>query len=298
MSPTHSASGLDGGWLNAWLAAVGITVLLPEARLAWSGGGRPHAIIHVPTDDLPSAIAAALPPADALGALAIAKKLDDGTTLGQRFSSDAFAARAGRARATGDWTLGVLATDAVDTGEPVNSPFNTPAPKGLTLHDRFASCRGALADDASGRIAASLAGRGTRVKMNGLGFDVTRILVASDPRGDKWVDPVVETLAFFGLAMVPCRGDGTRRSARGWHDSPSRPGAFCWPTWEPPLSAAAIDGVLDVFWNADLDRRRRSKGRGAGWRWPNPVRRVYCSVPYQPQGSSDATRGYASEVLA
>ena len=33
----HEAPGLPADWLNGWLAAIGVTVLIPGARLRWTG---------------------------------------------------------------------------------------------------------------------------------------------------------------------------------------------------------------------------------------------------------------------
>jgi hypothetical protein len=310
VTPTIDTPGLAGSWLNAWLAALGITVLVPHLRLYWSPDPAPHALFTprpdpnhrtsatepATVDDLGELIALQLPTVDALHSLAIAKHLDGLPSLEQRPTKTTFAARAQHARRTGDWTLAVLATDAVTDDKPANAPLNPPAPKGLTLHDRLVACRKALGTSPAPAITRTLTGAGKRVKMNGLGFDATRILIASDPKGDKWVDPAIETLAFFGLAFLPSRGDGTRRTTRGWFDAPSTPGALCWPAWHPALTAPAIDGLLDTFWNADAARRRRGT-KGSQWRWPDSIGLVYHTVPYRWHGTMDPTRGYASEPL-
>ena len=62
----------------------------------------------------------------------------------------------------------------------------------------------------------SFAGRAVRVKDNGLGFDQTRLGSLADDTS-IWIDPVVEELAFFGLAILPVRGKGIdRRMSRSF----------------------------------------------------------------------------------
>ena len=92
------------------------------------------------------------------------------------------------------------------------------------------------------RIRDSLTGRAGRVKDNGLGFDQTRLGSQADETS-IWIDPVVEVLAFFGLALLPVRGRGadrqldrfadTRERQRGWP-------AFVERTWMSAGRRSAI----------------------------------------------------------
>lgn len=278
------APGLTADWLNAWLAAIGVTVVVPETRLRWSDDPRPHAAFSS-GDTLIDDLVVRLPAVDDLAQLVIAKHHPGSDTeLGQKIDATTYRDRAALARRQADATLAIVSTDLADAqdGRLPGSPFNPPVPKGLTLHDRVVDCRRALGDDPTGALAASLAGRGVRRKINGLGFDYRRILVASDPIGDKWADPVIELLAFCALTLLPSRGDGHHARFRGWTQPPSRRGAFSWPAWTPALTGVGIDALLDRFWRADD--------------LPE-VRRAYRSVPYRSLGSSDMTRGYASEAV-
>jgi hypothetical protein len=274
------APGLTADWLNAWLAAVGVTVLIDDAQLAWTDGPLPHAVFtHPSAAPLEELVADALPSVEDLEVLAIARTHPDtDTEFSRKVTHDSYAARVPLARQHGDPTLAATVTDLDETtnNELTHSPFDPPAPKGLTLWERLCTCRSHLTDPA-GQIAATLKGTARRVKANGLGFDHRRILTPTDPVGDKWVDPAIEVLAFAALALFPTRGDGRNAAHRGWTDRPTHPGALRWPTWHQALDAPGIDAYLDRFWD--------------GSALPTAV---YSSVAYQKQHGSDPTRGYAS----
>jgi hypothetical protein len=279
MTPTH-APGLPARWVNAWLAALGVTVLLPDARLGWQGRTNPSAVfLH---DDFVGALAAALPDEADLHELAIARSHPQlGLEFPRKVATEQWIARVSLARA-GDSTLTATVTDLVrERDEPIaHSPFDSAVPKGLTLHDRLIRCRQEITDPVS-QIAATLAGCAERKAFNGLGFDYTRLLAPTDPLGGNWCDPVVEFLAFYGLAFMPVRGDGTTLRVRGWVGRSLKRGSFSWPTWDALLDAANIDALLDQFWNGG-----------------NPaVSAAFGSVPYQPRGSADSTRAFASERI-
>ena len=133
-------------------------------------------------------------------------------------------------------------------------------------------------------------------KGNGLGFDLTRIGSLSDFT-DPWVDPVIETLAFFGLALLPVRGRGTdkrfdRRTAitaqRGWQrrEGSQELSDFHWPAWRQPLDSDGVDALMDL-WNPECKGTWARVGVHAAWR----------SVQFQRTGSSDVTRGFGAERL-
>jgi len=46
------APGLTADWLNAWLAAIGVTVLVPGIRLGWSADPLPVAHFDIPVGDV------------------------------------------------------------------------------------------------------------------------------------------------------------------------------------------------------------------------------------------------------
>ncbi len=290
MATTHRAPGLTGDWLNGWLATLGVSVLLPSARVAFEGDGTPVACIEIEDGrDLAEALTEALPATEDLDELAIAR-----SRLSRKVRVDSYREAASTARATRDWSLSSSLTDLgerdVDKELP-HSPFDPSAPHGETLWTRLVRCREALgvADELRCTIAASLAGRGARIDANGLGFDYRRLPAAALGAGQNRVDPVIECLAFYGLALFPVRGDGTRAVARGWRwDAGSRRTRFCWPVWHAPLDRFAVDALLAAVYASRLDRNVTQR---------LGVDAIFEAVPYRPTGSADATRGFGSRRL-
>lgn len=291
MTTSYRAPGLTGDWLNAWLAAIGVTVLLATARVAFAGDENPVACIEMEGDhDLAEALAAALPREADLEELAIAR-----SRLSRKVLIDAYREAASTARTTRDWSLSSSVTDLGERDvkkELPHSPFDPPAPQGLTLWERLAGCRKALpvAEDTLRRtIADSLAGCGERIRANGLGFDYRRLPAAALDERQVWVDPVIECLAFYGLALFPVRGDGVRAVARGWRwDKASRRTRFCWPVWHEPLDRFAIDALLGAVYASRLDKNAAHR---------LGVDAVFEAVPYRPTHSNDVTRGFGSRRL-
>jgi hypothetical protein len=266
---------------------VGITVLVPAARLAWTAGPEPVAVFCEDAD-LADSVATALPGAEAVSRLAIARQHPEGgSEFPRAVSREVFHERAVCARASHDLTLEASVTDLAeaDSGKLAHAPLDPPMPRGITLHERLATVRAALGADATDRIRRSLVGGGIREQGNGLGFDHRRFPAGVQPDANVAVDPVVETLAFYGLLLLPVRGDGHQGHQRGWTASPSARGAFTWPVWSAPLDRWAIDALLDLAWSG-LDRPAlRAWG----------VTGLYGSVPQQAKSKSDVGRGYASE---
>ena len=218
-------------------------------------------------------------------------------------SVDSFRERARMARKHPySWTLSSTMTDLLisQDGEVAHGPFDPSGPGTIKwLHHRLLKLQRALAPSAE-RLRDSLLGQAARVQDNGLGFDHARIGSLAD-KTKMWTDPAVETLAFFGLALLPVRGDGVderlnrrpgkeRHRQRGWRpldNDASRD--FAWPAWRQPLDSAGIDALLDAWRPDRLGRKADWKllGIHAGWR----------SVAYKAQSSSDATKAYGSERL-
>ncbi|HLH69938.1 MAG TPA: hypothetical protein VKY90_13150 [Candidatus Dormibacteraeota bacterium] len=279
------APGLRANWLNAWLAALGVTVLIDGARLRWSDDGVPVAVLEVPSaDDVATAVAEALPRSDQLDALAIARP-----RLERRVTPDRYRAAAAIARRSqSDFSLAASLTDLAppeDSGVLRHGPFDPAVPRGETLWDRLRRCRETL--EGAGRVEdlvrRSLEGNGIRFGINGLGFDVTRI--SDTDAAAKYVDPVIEYLAFWGLAFFPVRGDGKRLRTRGWGTTPS---VLVWPVWRPPLDRWAIDALLGLAFGTRQVKRWRELGLG--------IHRAYESVRYQASGD-DRTTGFASRSV-
>lgn len=291
------APGLTADWLNAWLAAIGITVLAPSIRLSWTDESIPIARFLCPErHSLASVVATALPDIHQLETLAIHE-------MPRQVNLAVYGECATRARQhlsawrTGDFSLAASTTDLVidakwkEGQEQLrHSPFDPAAP-GTTgsVYDRLVKCweeLNRIAPSPAEAIAATLSGSGVRVEANGLGFDFRRLAMGVHAKSKKTVDPVVECLCYFGLALFPVRGNGRRERPRGWVDPPSRRGAFSWPVWEQPLDAWGIDALLDRVHARPQDMKMlRRYGVFGSFR----------SVPYKPMADADTTRAYASE---
>ena len=293
--------GWPAEWVNAWLAAVGTTVLDDRIRLHWTAGGTPVAVLSASELDPVDALVESWPDAKLLEDLPIATRWRKSTeVLKRKVSVDAFAERARAARGHArSWALSSTMTDlCVDkAGEVAHAPFD-PAGTGPMkwLHHRLTRVHENVGPASVDRIRRSLTGRSERVENAGLGFDQSRLGSLSDDT-NMWVDPVVEVLAFFGLAVLPVRGRGSdgrldranREDARqrGWRKVPGTSGSrFTWPAWQQPLDLAGIDALLDI-WNPDRRSRWPRVGVHAAWR----------SVRYRSRGSNDPTRAFGAERL-
>jgi len=287
----YDAPGLTADWLNGWLAAIGVTVLLPDVRLSWSDDAIPIARFHHPTEvDFVSAAAAALPTERSLAGSVIARRLDGAThEFARNVTLEAFQERAALERAGQSHHLAASVTDLVrdahlDRVDLPHGAFDPATPHGETLWSRVNACVEKLGQvpDRAERVAAALAGAGARAQLNGLGFDSRRLPSGLHPAAATkvYVDPIVETLCFEALRLFPVRGNGRASRQRGWLGAPSQRGAFTWIAWSPALDRWAIDALLD---HAQI----------AGARPPVIAR--YQVVPYQPSGASDTTRAYFSE---
>lgn len=292
--------GLPGEWINGWLAAVGVTVLDARLRLHWTTDGAPQAVLSAAEVDPVAALVESWPDAALLSGLPIAESWKGAGEIRRKVPVEAFAARARAAR--GDlhaWTLSSTMTDLCvdDAGEVAHAPFDPAGPGTIKwLHHRLAKVHKHV-EPTAGRISDSLGGRAGRVKDNGLGFDQTRIGSQADDASIR-VDPAIEVLAFFGLALLPVRGHGgdrrldrfadVRERQRGWRKTADSRDArrFHWPAWVQPLDASGIDALLDA-WNPEKRRAWARVGVHAGWR----------AVAFQRRASADPTRAFGAERL-
>ena len=292
--------GLPASWINAWLAAVGATVLDSRIALRWTTGRTPAAVLVADDVDPVEALAASWPDREMLAELPIAEHWHSTPPMPRRVAVEAFKARAHAARGHPfSWTLSSTVTDlSLDANREVaHAPFDPSGP-GPTkwLHHRLLKVHRGVFPSAE-RLAQSLLGTAERVKDNGLGFDLTRM--GSQVDGSAMaVDPVVEVLAFFGLALLPVRGDGTDASQhrssyssavqRGWARvrANRRQYRFKWPAWSPALDRAAIDALLDI-WNPDMKRHWNRFGVHAGWQ----------TVQFKPRATADTTRAFGAERI-
>jgi len=286
------APGLAADWLNGWLAAIGVCMLLPEARLRWTDEPVPTACFLLAGDaPLPEAVASALPSAEQLQRLAITRHLDGRRELPRKVTLAAYLDRVAVERQTRDYTLSSTLTDLVPdqhTDDLPHSPFDPTVPKGITLWERVMKCRQAVEDPVTD-LDATFAGKGRRVAANGLGFDARR-LVAGVQAHDKRVDPLVELLAFLAMPLFPMRGNGQRADqarARGWEGPPGQTGAFRWCAWSAYLDGWAIDALIDLLPSARKERPVAKRLGITAW---------YRSVPYRQLSTSDTTRAYGAEA--
>ena len=293
--------GLPAGWVNAWLAAIGVTVLEPRIRLHWTMQDAPVAVLSSVELDPVEALVDAWPDAEFLRALPIAENWNDTVELKRKVSIEHFVARVRKARGHPFvWTLSSTMTDlSVDQNGEVAHALFDPAGPGTTkwLHHRLLRTHELAGPACKERLRDSLVGQADRVKNYGLGFDSTRLGSLADA-SDPWIEPVVELLAFFGLAMFPVRGHGVDRRLsryanpderqRGWQKAPGSNGPrhFVWPAWQQPLDTAGIDALLDG-WNPWRKQTWARLGVHAAWQ----------SVPYQRRGSADNTRAIGAERL-
>jgi hypothetical protein len=286
---TYQATGLRGNWLNGWLAAIGIAVLLPDARLSWSSDAIPTAIFEFP-GDLADELARAIPSEEDLSKLAIARTHEGSKVeLQRKVRREDFADRSRLARSSHDGSLEATITDLgfEDAGFCAHAPLDPPVPKGLTLHDRLVSIRAGIDRDSRSAIEASLKGRAQRRRGNGLGFDMLRFPAGVQAQADVQVDPFIELACFFGMLLMPVRGNGTTARQRGWSNRALSRHAFSWPVWEPSIDRWGIDALLDIAWGGHPQSVLKTWG----------ITGLFGSVAQQPRSTSDVSRAYGSERL-
>jgi hypothetical protein len=281
----HEAPGLPADWLNAWLAAIGVTVLVPGTRLRWTDAAVPFAVFETNQPaDLATLVADALPTAETLARAAIARTLP-GTQhdFSRNVTLAAFGERAAVERRVGG---GILAASVSDLSADLNpdslehGAFDPPAPRGETLWSRATACAQALATtDIAGRVRDTFSGSGRREALNGLGFDARRFPAGMHAARDVYADPVIELLAFAALPLFPTRADGRRVRQRLWTDGSTRRGALQWIAWRPALDCWGIDALLDLP-PRDVSGSSLVK---------------YRVIPYQPSARADTTRAYFAE---
>jgi hypothetical protein len=282
MTAQLEAPGLTADWLNGWLAAIGVTVLLPDVKLAWSDEGVPYAVFEHDrgAGDLPERLSASMPDEGSLESSILAD-------LPRRVTLEEFRSRSADERRQRSLHLAASVSDLrfdADQGNLDHGAFDPPGPGTVgALWHRAVKCAAKIpSDERVEWITRSLAGEGTRVTVNGLGFDSRRL--ASGVRGNEasganQADPVVELLCFSSLALFPTRGDGRQIRQRGWRRSSTQDGSFTWVAWRPWLDRWAIDAFLD------LDVGHRSY---AG----KDVIARYEVVPYRRKADADPTRAY------
>lgn len=305
--------GLPAEWINGWLAAVGTTFLDPEMRLSWTSDPSPIAVLHHPYNDPKTAVAEAWPNSRRLNKMPLARDHQGCAPLERQVPVEAFVERVSASRGHPDaWTLTSSLTDlALNSGKVAHAPFDPAGPGPIKwLHHRLVKVNGHIPhDDPAGLVKAvadALAGLSVPVADNGLGFDITRIPDrASESGGSIRVEPVIEVLAFFGLALLPVRGDGVRRRQerarqRGHGIGGRREGVFVWPAWSQPLDRWGIDALMDLWYQTWALRKT---GDGLRWRTSSSewsklgVHAGWETQPYRPTANADSTRGFGSSRI-
>lgn len=311
--------GLPASWMNAWLAALGATVLVPDMRLSWSEDAEPSAVLQHPSSDPAAAIAAHWPDSHRIDALPLKRQQDELPRNKTGPSEKVVPARLFRQTLLNGphderdtHSLSSFWTDQSthdDAGQQrcVKSPwFCLGVPRGETLHARlvsaerhFRSSREATETSLQAAVAAALAGRSLHVNCNGLGFDARRVVKNNRlAKSDPWVCPVVEIMSFWGLALLPLRGDGshTRRGGRHLQKCQSSD-RLLYPAWrqEQPLDRWGIAALL-THWEHETSRRGPDQSPlSAAAR-----RRLCVTAAWQAEvlrpaaGGSDSTRGISS----
>ena len=292
--------GWRASWVNAWLAAVGATVLDERIQLRWTTDSEPVAVLSSEAVDPVDALVESWPDAEFLSDLPIAETWRGAASLQRKVTVQSFKERAQVARShKHSWTLSSTMTDlSVDeSGEVAHAPFDPAGPGTIKwLHHRLVKVHGHV-DCSAAQFRESLAGQAERVKDNGLGFDQTRLGSLQDAT-DPWVDPVIEVFAFFGLALLPVRGKGADKRLdrvadvsvvqRGWRQvaGGQEPRSFHWPAWQQPLDGDGIDALMDS-WNPARQEAWTRLGIHAAWH----------SVPFQRRSSADSTRAFGAVRL-
>lgn len=273
--------GLPADWLNAWLAAIGATVLVEGLTLGWTNNVVPHAVLTLPGDRDPAETLQAQMMAIDISDWPIERGLVGCEAVGLNLTIEQFRERANVARKhLNGWCLSSFYADGViDQKRNVmvdKTPFLPGMPgKANTPSDRIAALLSSR-DDFD--VDATLRGFGHRQQANGLGFDAERIGSAGDD-SQLFVEPVLEIMALFGLSLFPAHGARRQVRQRGWTGRKTARGSFRWPTWRYSLDSAAIDAFLDNWHAAKPSAEATS---------------VFEVVPYQARGSNDTTRGFAS----
>ena len=304
--------GLPADWLNSWLASIGLLVLEPRLRLRWTPDANPIAVLGADGETNPLSLAAhSWPPVKRLAAMPIAEHLEGLPDMQRQVPLEVFRRRAEFARDKPDsWTLSSTVTDlCVDVAAARtvrHAPLDPKGPGTIKwLHHRLMKSYAAV-EDPSDAVAATLEGRGRRVVNNGLGFDASRIAGLADST-DKLVDPVIEVLAFFGLRILPMRGDGIEIGKSGarkrfatrqrcWHLDTAQTSwvpHMKWPAWRQSLDYPGVDSLLDL-WSRLMEHSTHGRRVARPELSRLGIQAAWQTRSYQQRGTGDTTVGFAS----
>lgn len=250
------APGLPANWINGWLAAIGVTVLLEDVTLHWTDDVVPHAVIGTTNhQDLASAIVSALPEPEELANSEVAYELPGYEPFAGQPTLSSYIQRSQLERSNHHSCVASYATDLVELkvkGDDIvitKSAFNVAAQGRNYLHNRALTCLNLVVlseSDPRSTVEAALEGRGSRVSSLGLGFDIRRFSAGvQGRRPSPRIDPVIELLCWFALELFPVRGDGKKPRTRLWRRDLLQRGNLQWSTWDTPNDRWAIDARLD-----------------------------------------------------
>ena len=291
MSAVYDAPGLRADWLNGWLGAIGVTVVVPEVKLGWTDEVCSHAVFYyedgLTDNDFIEKLSEGIPNKSILEQ-SVLKGMSRQVTL------EDFCNRAQEERKNHSTYLAASVSDLLPDAKIQkdgleHGAFDPSAPGSTgSVHDRALRCAEKIPDDKRlDWIRKSLAGNGERVEVNGLGFDSRRLAsgVQVNKASSPHADPVVELLCLAALAIFPTRGDGSQVFQRGWSNGVTKKGAFKWVAWHPALDRWGIDAFLDLD-HSDVPGNN-----------VNVIAR-YEVVPRQPNGQSDVNRAYCARRVS
>lgn len=315
---THECPGLPADWINGWLAAVGTTVLDPEIRLSWTSDLSPIAVLHHPSKDPVAAVCGAWPDRQRLEDMPLARSHEncspdcDGAKQSCKEkrpqSVGSFRQLTERSHGHADaWTITSTLTDLAEvrgkSGQAAHGQFDAGGPGTIKwLHHRLLKVHRHIPGDSAGisvAILSALDGISVPVDDNGLGFDLFRLPDRACEGDRTRVEPVVEVLAFFGLALLPVRGDGILRSTRARQRGHGVGGrwdsVFLWPAWEQFLDRWGIDALLDA-WHRTWHFRGGKVWRTTKAEWD----RLGVSAGWETQNyipTKDSNEGFGSQPI-
>lgn len=315
------------GWradhLSGWLAAVGATVLADGLTLAWTREASPYALVGHPDNDPIKVLSDVWPSVEKWRRLPLPLHPDPGATTQKRslYRPDwehwTDLARRTRIHHSDGLLPSATHTDVVSekvSNKPIPSPATGPiagrGTRGRSAHHKaqFAVAAAQPPDEMIERSAAGRLPRSARVTkgktkgkkgIDGWGVDPYR-LMPSEAGGEPTVEPVIETLTLWGLAMLPVTATGNVRvTRRGRITNVPEPDILVWPAWSQPLDRHGIDALLDAWrerWRYDDTHSGVGKpstaiakrlGVTVAWR----SRRIESGEGQPPD------KGYASELI-
>lgn len=300
--------GLPAGWLTGWMAAVGVTVLDEQVKLSWTEQD-PTAEFSHRTQDPVEALSDIWPElGDRLDDMPGARDPDTNKNDLSYVEISSFSTRLNDHSKHPDlFSLTSSLTDLrwkteKKTEVALYGPFETGG-TGPTkwAHER---CRKVYrqTDVPAQRIERLFKGVAARIGGHGLGLDAGRIGAVRDSGEDMMVEPIAETLAYFGLALFPVRGEGRpvgygRGRQRGWGVGPHPETEFIWPAWRQPLDRWGIDALLTA-WHNTWRRNAKDGYRSLKADWSRlGIHAGWKTVRFRSKGRIDRTSGYGAERI-